>query len=222
MAIAGVSSSTGSTTIVQPEGAVGKKDLGKGDFMTLFITQLQYQDPMKPMESNEMASQLAQFSNMEATLKMSDNMQSLLDYQTSQSNLQLLTMLGKDVLSEGNSMAVTAGKVNPTEFVLDDPASTIDVTVYDAANRPVWTKSVGNEGAGTYKVEWDGKSSSGTPVEDGSYHYEVKAMSTSGEALPVTYHSSGKVTGVNFTNGVVGLEIDKNVLVKVSDIIQVQ
>ncbi|PKN22056.1 MAG: flagellar biosynthesis protein FlgD [Deltaproteobacteria bacterium HGW-Deltaproteobacteria-3] len=51
---------------------VGKSTLDRSDFMTLFITQMQHQDPLEPMDSTDMASQLAQFSNMEATMKMSD------------------------------------------------------------------------------------------------------------------------------------------------------
>lgn len=222
MTITGIGSTSTGSALIQPEGAVGKKDLDKGDFMTLFITQLQHQDPMKPMESSEMASQLAQFSNMEATMKMSDNMQQLLDYQTSQSNLQLLSLLGKDVQAEGNTMAVSGGVVKGAEFVMDETSANMEITIYDDSNRPVWRKTVPDQGAGTYQVDWDGTSSSGTKVEDGVYHYEVKAYSATGEALPVTYRSTGTVTGVNFENGIVALEVDNAVNVKVSDIIQVK
>ena len=95
---------------------VGNKELDRSDFMTLFITQMKYQDPMKPMDSYEMASQLAQFSNMEATMKMSDNMEKLLGYQTSQNNLQLMTLIDKDVQIYGNKIGVSEGQVATTEF----------------------------------------------------------------------------------------------------------
>jgi flagellar basal-body rod modification protein FlgD len=201
---------------------VGKKDLGKGDFMTLFITQLQFQDPMKPMDSNEMASQLAQFSNMEATMKMSDSMEKLLNYQTSQSNMQLLSLLGNEAQVNGNGMAVVEGKASATEFVLDAPAESIEVTIYDESNLPVWRQSVGNQGAGPYQIQWDGKSSSGKAVADGSYHYEVEATSLTGAAMEVAYRSTGKVTGVSFDKGVATITIDNLVQAKASDIIQVK
>lgn len=221
MAIASVTTKS-SEGLVQPEGAVGKKDLEKNDFMKLFITQLQYQDPMKPMDSYEMASQLAQFSNMEATTKMSDNMEKLLEYQTSQNNLQLLTLLGNEIQVTGNSVAVVDGKASPTEFVLEEPAQSIQVTIYDSANRPVWREEVGSQGAGPYQLEWDGKSASGQAVADGAYHYEVDALSLSGEAMAVNYRSTGKVTGLNFDNGAATLTIDNLTQAKASDIIQVK
>ncbi len=94
-----VTSATDVPTYTPPPDfpAVGKKDLDESDFMKLFITQLQYQDPSKPMDTNEMASQLAQFSSMQATMKMSDGMDNLLAYQKSQNNLQLLNLLNTDV-----------------------------------------------------------------------------------------------------------------------------
>jgi len=83
--------STTSTLPIQDTtslSTVGKSSLDRDDFMTLFITQMQHQDPLEPMDSTDMASQLAQFSNMEATMKMSDNLEKLLGYQVSQNNLQ--------------------------------------------------------------------------------------------------------------------------------------
>ncbi len=216
------STSTGSTTLVQPANAVGKKDLNQTDFMTLFITQLQYQDPMKPMDSYEMASQLAQFSNMEATTKMSDNMQKLLDFQTSQNNLQALSLLGNSVQMTGDGIAVAGGTVSPTDFTMADAPATVQVTVSDASNTPVWSTNLPPKGAGaTYTVNWDGKNAAGTQVADGAYTYQVKAMSATGADLPVTYHSTGKVTGVNFASTGTTLTVDNANQVNLSDVIKV-
>ncbi|MCK5405645.1 MAG: flagellar hook assembly protein FlgD, partial [Desulfobulbaceae bacterium] len=110
-----ISAASGIPMAAEPElKTVGKQELDRTDFLTMFITQLQYQDPMKPMDSYEMASQLAQFSNMEATMKMSDNMEKLLDYQTSQNNLELLSLLDKEVQGNGNMMGVNNGETTWT------------------------------------------------------------------------------------------------------------
>jgi len=42
----------------------GKSILSKDDFLKLLITQLNYQDPLSPIQSSEFASQLAQFSTV--------------------------------------------------------------------------------------------------------------------------------------------------------------
>lgn len=221
MAVSGVGGS--SNGLVQPEGVVGKKDLKTDDFMKLFITQLQYQDPMKPMDSYEMASQLAQFSNMEATTKMSDNMEKLLDYQTSQNNLQLMTLLGNQAQVIGNGMGVVDGKASATEFVMEDvPYGTMHITIFDETNQPVWQQDIASRGAGTYEIEWDGLNSKGDQAADGLYHYQVEASDLEGAALEVEYRSTGKVTDISYENGVATLTLDGQIVAGVGSVVKVK
>src|SRR3982750_4736963 len=65
---------TTSTTGAKLGAAAG---MGKDDFMKLLIAQLQNQDPMKPMDDKEFITQLAQFSSLEATNKMTDTLEEL-------------------------------------------------------------------------------------------------------------------------------------------------
>ncbi|MFA7348421.1 MAG: flagellar hook assembly protein FlgD [Desulfurivibrionaceae bacterium] len=219
---------TASTTATLPTQdtttmkTVGKKTLDRSDFMTLFITQMQHQDPLEPMDSTEMASQLAQFSNMEATMKMSDNMEKLLEYQTSQNNLQLLTLIGKEVQGTGNTMGVVGGAVSTTQYTLADAADSCKVEIYDAAGRMVDTVDLGYAESGVHDLSWDAKTPSGTVVPDGQYSYVVKAMNALGQEVDVDYRTTGKVTGVNFDGGVAQVTVDKTVTMNVGDILVVQ
>jgi len=45
---------------------IPKKVLDREAFMQLFIKQLQFQDPMKPVENHEMALQLAAFNQVDS------------------------------------------------------------------------------------------------------------------------------------------------------------
>jgi flagellar basal-body rod modification protein FlgD len=219
---------TASTTATLPTQdtttmkTVGKKTLDRSDFMTLFITQMQHQDPLEPMDSTEMASQLAQFSNMEATMKMSDNMEKLLEYQTSQNNLQLLTLIGKEVQGTGNTMGVVAGAVSTTEYTLADAADSCKVEIYDAAGRMVDTVDLGYAESGMHELSWDAKTPSDTVVPDGQYTYVVKAMNALGQEVDVDYRTTGRVTGVNFDGGVAQVTVDKTIAMNVGDILVVQ
>ncbi|THF81262.1 flagellar hook capping FlgD N-terminal domain-containing protein [Cohnella fermenti] len=51
--------------------------LGKDEFLKILITQLQNQDPMQPMEDKEFISQMAQFSALEQTMNMANQIAAL-------------------------------------------------------------------------------------------------------------------------------------------------
>jgi len=52
----------------------GENALDRNAFLSLLITQLQYQDPMKPMEDREFIAQLAQFSSLEQMTQVNDRL----------------------------------------------------------------------------------------------------------------------------------------------------
>jgi len=52
------------------QGLEGSQGLGQDTFFKLLITQLQNQDPLKPMEDTEFVSQMAEFSALEKNEKI--------------------------------------------------------------------------------------------------------------------------------------------------------
>jgi flagellar hook assembly protein FlgD len=64
------------------------------DFMKLFVTQLQHQDPMEPLDNGELATQLAQLSSLEQLENMGGTFRDVL---ASQQRLQAMTMIGKEI-----------------------------------------------------------------------------------------------------------------------------
>ena len=63
----------GSTTTQAARGGGAMSNgLGQDAFLRLLVTQLQHQDPTKPQDTNEMLSQLAQFSSLEQLVDISD------------------------------------------------------------------------------------------------------------------------------------------------------
>ena len=49
----------------QTNGRKASGDLGKDDFLKLFVAQLQHQDPMNPMSDSDFMGQMASFSSLE-------------------------------------------------------------------------------------------------------------------------------------------------------------
>jgi len=51
----------------------------KLDFMKLMVTELQYQNPLEPLDNQQMAAQLAQFTQLELSEKMNNNLETIND-----------------------------------------------------------------------------------------------------------------------------------------------
>lgn len=224
MSVNSVATGSAGYTLAEQESLfepVGKSEMDQKDFMNLFITQLQYQDPMKPMDTNEMAAQLAQFSNMDAMLKMSNSVDKLLEYQMSESNLQLLTLLDKDVQVLGNTVGVNDGVAGNGEYVLPQETDTCVIEIYDAGEHLIKVIDMGPMSAGEYDLDWDGLDMQDEAVEDGAYTYFVKAYDQAGQRLDVEYSVMGKVTGIEFDSGAALLTLDKHVSADVGSVVSV-
>ena len=79
-----------------------KNSLGKDDFLKLMITQMKYQDPLSPMDNQQMLAQMAQFSSLE---QMSNINTTLKDKQANESFLSATQMLGKNVYTASPDVA---------------------------------------------------------------------------------------------------------------------
>jgi flagellar basal-body rod modification protein FlgD len=66
MSVSAISSIMTNTTAVQSAKTTNSTSLEENDFMTLLLAQLKNQDPLKPMDSNEMMGQIAQLNSLKA------------------------------------------------------------------------------------------------------------------------------------------------------------
>jgi flagellar basal-body rod modification protein FlgD len=93
-------SGTGTTGTYDPTSTTAreiKQNLDKDDFLQLMITQMQYQDPLNPMDNTEQLAQQAQFSSLEQMQNMNDNLGKLLDAFNTNQKAGTLSMIGKNV-----------------------------------------------------------------------------------------------------------------------------
>lgn len=102
-AIGVVSSSTSAT----PQNA----GISETQFLQLLLTQLQYQDPLKPVDNTEFVAQLAQFSALQINQEISDEMNTSLTIGASQ---QAIGLLGKKVTVNSTSTGSTSGSATGT------------------------------------------------------------------------------------------------------------
>jgi len=99
--------------------------LGMEDFLKILLTQLTYQDPLKPMDNQQFMAQMAQFTNLEQTQQLNDNIKTLI---TNQAALQSVGLIGKTV-----DITTQAGTASGTVIALSLAGSAPMLTVRTTA-----------------------------------------------------------------------------------------
>ncbi|MEO5954619.1 MAG: flagellar hook assembly protein FlgD [Nitrospiraceae bacterium] len=175
-------------------------DLGKNDFLNLLVAQLKNQDPLKPMDSSSFVAELAQFSQLEQSSNQSALLGKVLDAQNSSLQYSLLPLVGRDVSIQG---AVIQLGTTPTtlDYSLSKDAASVSLSILNASNQIIRTGTLGPQGAGAQKVEWDGQDQNGTMMPPGTYTYAITAQDAQKQAVPVTTTSRLTVSGIRVEDG---------------------
>jgi len=193
---ASVSNST-STALAGATGSASGQNIGKEEFLELLVAQLTHQDPLNPMEGTEFTAQLAQFSSLEQLIRVNDNLGSLTNLEDAITQSQSVDMIGKQILAEGNTIAMTNGISSNIIFDLDKPTDSASINVFDADGALVSVFDTAELQAGQNKVAFAGFDKAGNPLPDGLYTFKISALDAEEKAVSVTTFSSGIVTGVN-------------------------
>lgn len=198
-----------------------KTTLDQTDFMTILLAQLKYQDPNNPMDDTQMASQLVQYSNLEALNKINTGVQTLVDSTSNDSILAGVNYIGKSIKSSGYNLTVDKGTVSTLYYSLGEAVTNATANVYDKDGDLIRSEVLGSKGKGDYTYVWDGKNTSGTAQADGTYGIIIRAENAEGKTVVVQSQISGKVTGVKTTNGTVYLELADGRTVELANVTEV-
>lgn len=191
------------STLLQGSTAVSKNSNSEASdrFLKLLVTQMKNQDPLNPMENAEVTSQMAQISTVSGIEKLNDTIQSMSSNFTQMQLLQGASLVGHQVVTEGNRLNVTDGK-GAGGFELAAAATSVTVDVRNAAGKIVDTIDLGTASAGRHAFNW-------TPPSSGasnSYTFTVNA--TNGKAaLTATPLSTDFVDAVSTKDGTLNLQL---------------
>lgn len=117
----------GSILNQQDVASTSNNTINQDDFIKLFLAQLQFQDPLEPVDNREFLAQLAQFSSLEQTRQTSQNTEGLL---VMNSSAQALDLLNKTVEIAGQG-AATNGSVIAVKFTSSGPELTVQASTGD-------------------------------------------------------------------------------------------
>lgn len=108
-----ISKATDTTASAAAAYATGSSELGKNEFLNLLITQLQYQDPTKPLEDREFIAQLAQFSTLEQMQQFNEQVSALAQMSVTS---QAVSLIGRNVEYLGDDGQMAQGQVSGVRF----------------------------------------------------------------------------------------------------------
>ncbi|MCS6965827.1 MAG: hypothetical protein NZ473_03570 [Candidatus Kapabacteria bacterium] len=173
------------------------------DFLRLLIAQLRAQSPIRPYEGQELAVQLAIFSQLEQLLSV----RQLLGVQVEQlsgltetlGNVAAPALVGTYVRVGSSELRLSADK--PTEFgyELQEAAQSVRVDICTPSGQIVRSLEFREVPPGVHDVEWDGRSASGERLPPGIYTVRITAVGKAGHSVKVTPYVAGTVEAVRFT-----------------------
>ena len=116
MTIGSVSSTTSATQA---------KPMGMEDFLKILLTQLTFQDPLKPMDNQEFMAQMAQFTSLEQTQQLNEKMSTLI---SNQAALQSVGLLGRTVDIAIDAGPAVTGHVTALSLTGESPSLSVTTT----------------------------------------------------------------------------------------------
>jgi flagellar basal-body rod modification protein FlgD len=168
-------------------------------FLTLLTTQLQNQDPTNPMDSNQFTQELVQFSGVEQQINTNDNLKTLISLQQGNAGTAATGYLGKTITVTNGQAALQGGEAD-WSYALGSAAVANTLTVTNSAGQVVYS-GTGQTAEGQHDFSWNGESTSGQQLPDGTYTLAVNATDSSGAAVTSAIASKGVVDEVNMTSG---------------------
>jgi len=173
--VSNLSSITRASDVAAAKAAPSKATSGMGqqDFLKLFTTQLQNQNPLDPTKNEAFVAQLAQFSQLEATTNMATQLTSFVSSQSGDRMLAGASLIGKRVALEGVPVSMVGGQPVQGVISLPNGASGMKLEVVDASGTVVRQQIIGAQPSGEVTLTWDGRDSAGTLVADGNYTFKA-------------------------------------------------
>jgi flagellar basal-body rod modification protein FlgD len=181
--------------------------MDRDDFLLLLVTQLSHQDPMSPMDAQDFAAQLAQFSSVEQLTQINDAMalNSEMNGLLAQSvNAGVAAgLINKTVVADGDQVFVNDSEPASLNFDLSRAAADVTLTITNEAGSVVRTIELNTRSEGTHEHMWDGLDDAGNPVSNGTYHLSVSAADSAGVDVPASALIRGSVDRISFgTEGI--------------------
>jgi len=204
---------------------VSEQDKGmltQADFFALLTKELSNQDPTKPVDNNEMISQMTAFSTTDGVQKLNDSFGSFASSMTSSQALQASSLVGRSVLVEDNVFGMSEGENVKGKLIAEKGASNVNIYVENVAGEVIQTVPVGSVSEGEFGFTWNGQTAKGEPAPAGAYRFRVVGL-VEGQASELESRTYRKVDSVTLAGagGNIVLNLNGGSAMNLADVIEV-
>jgi len=186
---------------VQPEkkpGSIGQS-LNKDDFLSLLVTQLKNQDPLKPSDPTEFTAQLAQFSSLEQLYNINESIKVLDDLKGMLGRFSALSLIDKKVVIKSDTFQFDGHEVE-LGFRFHDTVNEAAIYLKNDAGQIVNQFMVTNISGAEHMLQWDGKDKRGVQLPSGTFFLSVIGTTEDGKEVQGIPLVESRVTGVDFSD----------------------
>jgi flagellar basal-body rod modification protein FlgD len=185
--------------------------LTSDDFLKLFMTELQYQDPTDPMKTSDMLNQESQLTQLQTNQDLKDALNKLTASLSSSSQYGAVDMIGKMANTGANGFSVTdAANLNgdiPFDLYFGNDYKEATIKITDRNGDVIKDFSLDNGQKGIQSFTWDGTDNNGNPVEDGEY-YVTADYTTLDNQNKSTMLGTYPIESVKFDKGQASVKVD--------------
>src|ERR1700722_12789430 len=193
-----VSSSSSSSSAAATNAMASQQIAGNfQSFLQLLTTQLQNQNPLDPLDTNQFTQQLVEFAGVQQQLNTNDSLATLVSLQQTTQSTQALGFVGKTAVVKGGTAPLTN---SAAAWQVSIPtASVITINIANSTGQTVFTGSYDAAAGNNQPFSWNGQGNDGTQYPDGNYTLTATAKDAGGNTVAVTTAIEGTVNSVDLT-----------------------
>jgi flagellar basal-body rod modification protein FlgD len=166
-------------------------------FLQLLTTQLQNQNPLSPLDTNQFTQQLVEFAGVQQQINTNDSLATLVSLQQTAQSTQALGFVGKTAVVKGNTAPLTNSQA---AWQLDIPtASNVNISIANSSGQTVFSNTFAVSAGNNQTFGWNGLGNDGTQNPDGNYTLTATAKDSAGNTVAVTTQVEGVVNSVDLT-----------------------
>ncbi len=197
--------------------------LSQEDFFSLLTEQLANQDPTKPVDNDQMVAQMTSFTMADGIEQLNDKFSDFATSMTSNQALQASSLIGQEVLLQGDIGYISAEGQNVSGVVIaEQSVQDLEITIENETGEIIKSINVGTQAAGNIEFNWDGTDANGNNMPVGNYVVRAQG-NVAGESIVLPTAINRHVDSVSLaasSQGII-LNLDGDVSVTLNDVIQI-